>query len=74
MNLVIGKVSWFNDSKGFGFIKYQDKDVFVHYTAVKGEGFRTLDEGQYVWFELLETDRGPQAMNVVTLEDHTEVI
>lgn len=61
----IGKVKWFNDSKGFGFIEQPNgKDVFVHYTAIKGEGFKTLPEGAEVEFELLDTDRGPQAANV----------
>ena len=60
-----GRVKWFNDSKGFGFIEQQDgKDVFVHYTAIQGEGFKTLPEGAEVEFDLLETDRGPQAANV----------
>lgn len=60
-----GRVKWFNDSKGFGFIEQDDgKDVFVHYTAIQGEGFKTLPEGAAVEFDLLETDRGPQAANV----------
>ncbi len=60
-----GRVKWFNDSKGFGFIEQEDgKDVFVHYTAIQGEGFKTLPEGAVVEFDLLETDRGPQAANV----------
>lgn len=60
-----GRVKWFNDSKGFGFIEQEDgKDVFVHYTAIQGEGFKTLPEGAQVEFDLLETDRGPQAANV----------
>ena len=60
-----GTVKWFNDSKGFGFIEREGgKDVFVHYTAIVGEGFKTLPEGAAVEFELLETERGPQAANV----------
>ncbi len=63
--MAAGKVKWFNDSKGFGFIERDGgKDVFVHYTAIQGEGFKTLPEGSAVEFELLETDRGPQAANV----------
>lgn len=63
--MAAGKVKWFNDSKGFGFIERDGgKDVFVHYTAIQGEGFKTLPEGAAVEFELLETDRGPQAANV----------
>ena len=63
--MAAGKVKWFNDSKGFGFIEREGgKDVFVHYTAIVGEGFKTLPEGAAVEFELLETERGPQAANV----------
>lgn len=63
--MAAGKVKWFNDSKGFGFIEREGgKDVFVHYTAIQGEGFKTLPEGAAVEFDLLETDRGPQAANV----------
>lgn len=63
--MAFGRVKWFNDSKGFGFIEQDDgKDVFVHYTAIQGEGFKTLPEGAEVEFDLLETDRGPQAANV----------
>lgn len=63
--MAAGKVKWFNDSKGFGFIEREGgKDVFVHYTAIQGEGFKTLPEGAAVEFELLETERGPQAANV----------
>jgi cold shock protein len=64
-----GRVKWFNDSKGFGFIERDDgKDVFVHYSAIQGQGFKTLPEGAKVEFELLETDRGPQADKVRVLE------
>ncbi len=63
--MAAGKVKWFNDSKGFGFIEREGgKDVFVHYSAIQGDGFKTLPEGAAVEFELLETDRGPQAANV----------
>lgn len=63
-----GKVKWFNAEKGFGFIEVEDgNDVFVHFSAITGEGFKTLEEGQAVEFEIVEGDRGPQAANVVKL-------
>jgi len=61
-----GTVKWFNDSKGYGFIsRPSGDDVFVHFTAIVGNGFRTLQEGEEVEFELKETDRGLQADKVV---------
>ena len=61
-----GTVKWFNDSKGYGFIQQQEgDDVFVHFSAIVGDGFRTLAEGESVEFDVLETDRGPQAANVI---------
>ncbi|WP_270312330.1 cold-shock protein [Ligilactobacillus agilis] len=61
-----GTVKWFNADKGFGFITRQDgSDVFVHFSAIQGEGFKTLDEGQSVTFDVEEGQRGPQAVNVV---------
>jgi CspA family cold shock protein len=69
ISVASGRVKWFNDSKGFGFIEREDgKDVFVHYTAIEGQGFKTLPEGARVEFELLETDRGPQADKVRVIE------
>ncbi len=63
-----GKVKWFNDQKGFGFIEREEgDDVFVHFSAIQNEGFKSLEEGQEVEFEVVEGDRGPQAANVVTL-------
>lgn len=61
-----GKVKWFNQEKGYGFITNDEdgKDVFVHYTAINAEGFRTLEEGQIVEFTINQSDRGPQAQNV----------
>ncbi|WP_368653981.1 cold shock domain-containing protein [Ornithinibacillus sp. 4-3] len=63
-----GKVKWFNAEKGFGFIEREDgDDVFVHFSAIQSEGFKTLEEGQDVEFEIVEGERGPQAANVVGL-------
>lgn len=60
-----GKVKWFSAEKGYGFIEREDgDDVFVHFSAVEGEGFRSLEEGQQVEFEITEGQRGPQAANV----------
>ena len=61
-----GKVKWFNAEKGFGFIEREGgDDVFVHFTAIQGDGFKTLEEGQEVNFDIVEGNRGPQAANVV---------
>ncbi|MFQ5560068.1 MAG: cold-shock protein [Nitrospinota bacterium] len=63
-----GTVKWFNDSKGFGFIEQDNgKDVFVHHTAIQGEGFKSLAEGARVQFEVVEGPKGPAAENVVQL-------
>jgi CspA family cold shock protein len=60
-----GKVKWFDEKKGYGFIEREDgDDVFVHFSALQQEGFKTLEEGQEVEFEIVEGDRGPQAENV----------
>ena len=60
-----GNVKWFNDAKGYGFISRQDgPDVFVHHTAIIGDGYRTLSEGQEVEFDILEGPKGLQAANV----------
>jgi CspA family cold shock protein len=60
-----GTVKWFNDQKGYGFIAQEDgPDVFVHFSAISGEGFRTLAEGQTVEFEVVDGPKGPQAANV----------
>ena len=64
-----GKVKWFNNDKGFGFIEYNDmEDIFVHYSSILSSGYKTLVEGQYVEFELVETDKGLQAKNVVEIK------
>lgn len=63
-----GTVKWFNAEKGYGFIQVEDgDDVFVHFSAIQGEGFKTLDEGQQVEFDITQGSRGPQAANVVKL-------
>lgn len=63
-----GTVKWFNGDKGFGFIEREDgDDVFVHFSAIEGEGFKTLEEGQKVEFDIVDGDRGQQAANVVKL-------
>ncbi len=63
---VKGKVKWFNEKKGYGFIERDEGgDVFVHFSAIKGDGFRTLAEGQAVEFEIVQGDKGPQASNVL---------
>lgn len=64
--MATGLVKWFNDAKGYGFIQQDgsERDVFVHYTAISGDGFKTLAEGQKVDFELIDGPKGPQAANV----------
>jgi len=63
-----GTVKWFNSEKGYGFITTEEElDIFVHFKAIQGDGFKTLDEGQKVEFDVVEGDRGPQAENVVKL-------
>ena len=66
--MVKGTVKWFNAEKGFGFIEIEgENDVFVHFSAINQEGYKSLEEGQAVEFEVVEGDRGPQAANVVKL-------
>ena len=66
--MTTGTVKWFNSEKGFGFITAENgNDVFVHFSAIQGDGFKTLEEGQKVSFEIVEGDRGPQAANIVKL-------
>jgi CspA family cold shock protein len=63
-----GTVKWFNEAKGFGFIEQSEgPDVFVHFSAIGGDGFKTLNEGQKVGFDVTEGPKGPQASNVVSL-------
>jgi len=63
-----GRVKWFNDAKGYGFIEQEGgRDIFVHYTAIAGEGFKSLTEGQKVEFEIIDGAKGPQATKVVKM-------
>ncbi len=66
MSTTNGKVKWFNEAKGYGFIEPDGggRDVFVHYSAIQGEGYKTLSEGQLVEFEVTQGEKGPQAANV----------
>lgn len=68
--MATGTVKWFNEKKGFGFIvpEGEDRDVFVHYSEIKGEGFKTLTEGDKVQFEIFEGDKGVRAKDVVRME------
>jgi cold shock protein len=72
MERITGKVKWFSDAKGFGFIEYEGGDVFVHHSAIDGRGFRTLREGEEVEFEILTEDKGPRAQNVTRLNPGPE--
>ena len=65
-----GQVKWFNNEKGYGFIDYATgEDIFVHYSAIKQDGYKTLSEGQSVEFDLIETPKGLQAINVTATSD-----
>ena len=65
---MVGKVKWFNAEKGFGFIERESgEDVFVHFSAIQGDGFKSLEEGESVEFEIVEGNRGPQAANVTKI-------
>ena len=68
-NMIKGQVKWFNEAKGFGFITPADgsKDVFVHFSAIQDQGFKTLAEGQQVEFSIQDSQRGPAAANVVAI-------
>jgi len=73
-NRCLGTVQWFSRVKGFGFIRPdgEDEDVFVHYSAIRGEGYRNLNEGQRVEFIREDSPKGPQAVDVVGLDDYEE--
>lgn len=65
LELIVGRVKWFNNDKGYGFIDFKEnEDIFVHYSAIDKEGYKTLSEGQLVEFKLIETSKGYQAINV----------
>ena len=65
-----GRVKWFNNEKGYGFIEYKEnEDIFVHYSAISQEGYKSLTEGQYVEFNLVETSKGYQALDVVVIKE-----
>jgi len=66
--MAVGVVKWFNDAKGFGFIEQENgADVFVHFSVIQSEGFKSLTQGQQVEFEVVESQKGPQASNVIKL-------
>ena len=68
------KVKWFNDAKGFGFIEYNEgEDIFVHYSAIKADGYKTLSEGQEVSFNLINTSKGYQAQNVEVISNYATI-
>ena len=67
---MIGRVKWFNNEKGYGFIEYKEnEDIFVHYSTIESDGFKTLSEGQYVEFTLVDTSKGYQALNVKLVKE-----
>ena len=71
---MISKVKWFNDSKGFGFIEYSvNEDIFVHYSAIKSDGYKTLLDGQDVRFRLINTDKGLQAQDVEVISNYADI-
>ncbi len=70
--MMVGRVKWFNNEKGYGFIEFKEnEDIFVHYSAIEIEGYKTLSEGQLVEFKLIETSKGYQAINVKLVKETT---
>lgn len=71
--MMIGRVKWFNNEKGYGFIEFKEnEDIFVHYSAIEIDGYKTLSEDQLVEFKLIETSKGYQAINVKLIKETTE--
>ena len=69
-----GRVKWFNNEKGYGFIEYKNnEDIFVHYSAINQDGYKSVSEGQFVEFNLVETPKGYQALDVVVVKQTTNV-
>jgi len=66
--MITGKVKWFNDAKGYGFIEFEQRDIFVHYSVIEAEGYKSLREGQEVTFELQSGPKGDHAVRVVPAE------
>ena len=72
--MMIGRVKWFNNEKGYGFIDFKEnEDIFVHYSAIELDGYKTLSEDQLVEFRLVETSKGYQAINVKLVKETTEI-
>ena len=72
--MIVGRVKWFNNDKGYGFIDFKEnEDIFVHYSAIDKEGYKTLSEGQLVEVKLIETSKGYQAINVRLVKETTSV-
>ena len=72
--MMVGRVKWFNNDKGYGFIEYKEnEDVFVHYSAIELDGYKTLSEGQLLEFKLVETSKGYQALNVKLVKETATV-
>lgn len=70
---VQGKVKWFSNVKGYGFVEQEGgQDVFVHYSSIQGEGYKTLEEGDVVTFDIIQGEKGPQASNVVKAKKQAE--
>lgn len=72
--MMIGRVKWFNNEKGYGFIDFKEnEDIFVHYSAIELDGYKTLSEDQLVEFKLVETSKGYQAINVKLVKETTDI-